>query len=135
MRVSELKAELKERQIDFSDCFDKDGLVDKVSPARLGLIKPSPPKAAPAPAPVNPDKPLGAAFGYDYGVETRQGEDMSMDDAFAAAGWTGEEAKSDPSQTDQSRSPGINRNFGDMGQSDFKKPYSGGGKKGKGRYG
>ena len=51
---------------------------------------------------------------------------MSMDDAFKAAGWTGEEP-SDPSKVDTQRSPGLNRNFGDISTTDFKKPYRGGG--------
>ena len=112
-KASEIKAELKELGVDFSDCFDKEGLADKLVWARVS--------AAPKPP------PRGAASGdFEFGVETRQGEDMSMDDAFKAAGWTGEEP-SDPSKVDTQRSPGLNRNFGDISTTDFKKPYRGGG--------
>ena len=114
MRVAQLKAELKERRIDIRDCFDKESLVDKLVQARAGLIS-----APPAPP------PRGAARGdFEFGAETKQGEeDGSMEDAFKAAGWTGEPA-GDPSKTDQARSPGLNRNFGDIDSSDFRKPYS-----------
>ena len=97
--------------------------------ARSGKIQPIPPPPAPP--------PKGAAkSGFEYGAETVQGsDDSSLEDAFKAAGWTGEEAK-DPNNVDTARSPGINRNFGDVPQSDFKKPYSGPGGAGrKGRYG
>jgi hypothetical protein len=40
----------------------------------------------------------------------------------------------DPSNVDTARSPGMSRNFGGVPQSDFKKPYSGGAGKKKGRY-
>ena len=54
MRAAEIKAELKERQIDFSDCFDKESLADKLDKARAGLIGPTPPPppaSSPAPPP------------------------------------------------------------------------------------
>jgi len=76
----------------------------------------------------------GAAKGdFEFGSESRQGEEDDMEAAFRAAGWTGGEAK-DPGNVDTARSPGMNRNFGDVAQSDFKKPYSGGAGKKKGRY-
>ena len=114
MRVKQIKEELKERRINYRDCFDKESLVDKLEQARAGLIE-----APPIPP------PRGAAKGgFEYGAESKQGEeDASMEDAFKAAGWTGKEA-GDPKKTDQARSPGLNRNFGDMDSGDFRKPYS-----------
>ena len=123
MRAAEIRAELKERQIDFTDCFDKESLADKLVKARAGLIQPTPPPA-PTPAPVP---------AYKNGAPLP--DNMTMEDAFKAAGWTGEESGKDPSNVDTARSPGLNRNFGDINQSDFKKPYTGGDKKRKGRYG
>lgn len=38
MRLSEIKAELKERNIDFSDCFDKESMVAKLTEARQNNI-------------------------------------------------------------------------------------------------
>ena len=122
MRASEIKAELKERRINFNDCFDKESLAAKLNDARAGIIKPPP-----------PPQPRGAARGFEFGAESRQGEDMSMDDVFAAAGWNGDDGK-DPTKVDTDRSPGLQRNFVDISQSDFKKPYTGGGGGRKGRY-
>mmetsp|Transcript_11170 Transcript_11170/g.24379 ORF Transcript_11170/g.24379 Transcript_11170/m.24379 type:complete len:245 (-) Transcript_11170:420-1154(-) len=126
MRAAQIKAELKERRIDFTDCFDKESLADKLIQARAGLIRPA-----------TVPTPRGAAKGaFEFGAESRQGEDdTSLDDAFKAAGWTGEAPK-DPSKVDEGRSPGLRRNFGDVPVSDFKKPYSsGGGEQKRGRYG
>ncbi|VEU39656.1 unnamed protein product [Pseudo-nitzschia multistriata] len=38
MRVSELKAELGERGVDFSDCFDKESMVEKLASARVNGV-------------------------------------------------------------------------------------------------
>lgn len=38
MRLSEIKAELKERKVDFSDCFDKESMVAKLADARANNI-------------------------------------------------------------------------------------------------
>ena len=38
MRLSEIKAELKERNVDFSDCFDKESMVSKLADARINNI-------------------------------------------------------------------------------------------------
>ena len=38
MRLSEIKSELKERKIDFSDCFDKESMVAKLTDARANNI-------------------------------------------------------------------------------------------------
>jgi len=38
MRLSEIKAELKERNVDFSDCFDKESMVSKLANARINNI-------------------------------------------------------------------------------------------------
>jgi len=38
MRLSEIKAELKDRKVDFSDCFDKESMVAKLTEARLNNI-------------------------------------------------------------------------------------------------
>ena len=121
MRASQIKAELQERRILFTDCFDKESLADKLCQARAGLISP-----IPEPPPPDPPRPRGAARGTGYGAQTRQGEDdnMSMEEAFKAAGWTGDEGK-DPSKVDQARSPGLNRNFGDIDRDSFRKPWSG----------
>ena len=51
----------------------------------------------------------------------KEGEDLSMDEAFEAAGWTGQ-AEAEP--VDLERSPGLNRNFVGMSSGDFKKPYT-----------
>ena len=132
MRAAQIKEELKERRIDFTDCFDKESLADKLVQARAGLISPMP-----APAPPTAPAPRGAAKGgFEFGAESRQGENMSMEDAFKAAGWTGEESGKDPNRVDEGRSPGLNRNFGDVSQADFRKPYTGGsGGQRRGRYG
>ena len=123
MRVAEIKAELLERQIDFSDCFDKDGVVDKLVKARAGLVQPRGAAVAPGGRAIpegaidgSINTPAGAAKGSEYGAETRLGEE-DMDAAFKAAGWTGEQA--DSASADTSRSPGMNRNFGSVPQSDF----------------
>ena len=42
MKVAEIKAELSMRKVDFSDCFDKESLVNKLQEARLsGKADPS----------------------------------------------------------------------------------------------
>ena len=125
MRVKQIKAELLERRIDFSDCFDKEGLEDKLVKARAGLISAPPPPSAPRPQ--SAPTMRGTAKGdFEFGAETRQGEEeQDLEDAFKAAGWTGEQSGSTP--VDTARSPGMNRNFGNVPQSDFKKPYSRGG--------
>ena len=115
MRAAQIKSELSQRGIDFRDCFDKDSLADKLAQARAGLL---------GPTPVRPTR--GAASGdFEFGAQTRIGEDdaASLEDAFKAAGWTGEPS-GDPSKVDEARSPGLNRNFADVDQADFKKPYS-----------
>ena len=126
MRVSQIKAELIELGVDFSDCFDKEGLTDKLFEARVGRSSSanSAEPAAPQRGPPVP-RPRGAANGnYEFGAETRVGEeDMSLDEAFKAAGWTGASSGT-PREVDQMRSPGLNRNFGDLDQADFKKPYT-----------
>ena len=123
MKASAIKAELKELRVGYRDCFDKEGLADKLVKVKTGVIKPPPIPT-----------PKGAAKGgFEFGQETRQGEDISMEDAFAAAGWTGEEKK-DPKQFDENRYRGMNRDFSSVDQSDFKKPYTGPPGR-KGRYG
>jgi len=134
MRASQIKDELRKRDIGFADCFDKESLADKLVQARMGLISPPPPPPPP-PTPPPAAPPRGAANGgFEYGFESRQDEDMSMEEAFRAAGWTGEKDKK-PAQVDTARSPGLQRNFGDVDVADFKKPYSGGGPGKKSRYG
>jgi len=118
MRASAVRSELKERRIDFSDCFDRESLVEKLTLARLGQIS--------APPTPNTAPPAGAAGGaFEFGAQSRQGEASSdsMEDAFRAAGWT-VQAAGDPTKVDTARSPGLKRNFGDVDISDFKKPYS-----------
>eukprot|EP00536_Pseudo-nitzschia_multiseries_P001876 jgi/Psemu1/301045/fgenesh1_kg.24_\ len=39
MRLSEIKAELKERNVNFSDCFDKESMVSKLAHARINNIQ------------------------------------------------------------------------------------------------
>lgn len=41
MRLSEIQAELKQRKISYSDCFDKESLVKRLKDARDGLVKAS----------------------------------------------------------------------------------------------
>ena len=38
MRLSEIKSELKERKVDFSDCFDKESMIEKLADARKNNI-------------------------------------------------------------------------------------------------
>ena len=117
MRVKEIKSELKEMRIKFSDCYDKESLVERLFGARAGTVKPMP----------SPGAPKGADF--EFGAQFVQGdasEAAAMEDAFRAAGWTGEEAGTDPSKVDETRSPGMNRYFADVAQKNFRKPYSGG---------
>ena len=114
MRASQIKAELRVRRIAFADCFDKESLVEKLRSARDGRISPPPP-------------PRGAARrgDFEFGAECRQGENgASMEDAFKAAGWTGQEARKSPSKVDEARSPGLNRNFAEVDRNDFLKSYS-----------
>ena len=82
MRVAQIRAELKERNIPFSDCFDKDGLVDRLRAARAGLVRPMevrPPAAQNAvrPPPAVYDHVYdqrGAGKGdFEFGAESRQG--------------------------------------------------------------
>ena len=42
MRVKEIKGELQDLNIDFSDCFDKESLVSRLQDAREGKVKPIP---------------------------------------------------------------------------------------------
>ena len=124
MRASQIREELKERRIGFGDCFDKEGLVERLAQARCGLVSPPPP--APAPS------MRGAAKGsFEFGTESRQGEDMDLEEAFRQAGWVPGQDKKDPNQVDTARSPGMARDFTQVDQSDFKKPFSGGGRKGR----
>ena len=41
MRVSEIKAELQQRSVDFTDCFDKESLVQRLQEARASPNQPS----------------------------------------------------------------------------------------------
>ena len=139
MSAGEIKEELTQRRISFGDCFDKDSLVDKLVKARAGLIRPSPPSAIqsavqPAAAPPSqPPSPQPERQGFQFGAETRQSDNMDMDDVFKAAGWNGG-GESDVHNVDSARSPGLKRNFGAMGTTDFRKPYTGGQPDRKGRY-
>ena len=93
---------------------------------------------------------------FEFGKETVQGaandKDL-MDEAFKAAGWTVRQAAAqthtdqahsaahgrgrtrqgtpatDPSKVDEVRSPGLNRNFGEIDRDEFRKPYSPGRRK------
>ena len=67
---------------------------------------------------------------FEFGTESRQGEDMDLEEAFRQAGWVPGQDKKDPNQVDTARSPGMARDFTQVDQSDFKKPFSGGGRKG-----
>lgn len=113
MRASQIKGELKERGIDFSDCFDQESLADKLVKVRAGMIE----------APL-PPRVVGAGKGnFDFGMESKQGQDKSMEDAFKAAGWTGTSSE-EVSNVDTARSPGLSRNFGAVDSKDFRKPYT-----------
>ena len=50
MRVAEIRDELKDLKIDFSDCFDKESLVLRLQDARTGKVVASPPDAVKAAA-------------------------------------------------------------------------------------
>lgn len=162
MATSQIRDELTDRNIDFSDCFDKDSLIERLTEARAGLIDiPPPADPSPPPAVSGPDDeqlvgrpgnvpphrwqngqkpteekarvgerqaptPRGAAKGtFEFGAETRQGDDDAamMEEAFRQAGWSGQ-ADTDPSQVDEARSPGLQRNFADVSSRDFRKPYT-----------
>ena len=43
MRVKEMQAELKERNISYADCFDKESLAKRLGEARDGIVKPPEP--------------------------------------------------------------------------------------------
>lgn len=139
MSAADIKEELTQRRISFDDCFDKESLVDKLVQARAGLIRSSPPSAAqpaaqPGAAPASrPPAPQPERQPFQFGAETRQSDNMDMDEVFKAAGWTGG-GESDVNNVDTARSPGLNRNFGALGTADFRKPYTGGTPGRKGRY-
>jgi len=121
MRLSEIKTELKNRRINFRDCFDKEGLVDRLVQARAGLVQPMPEPVEPTPS------WAGSSEHFDYGAESsatpgQDDHEDNMDAAFAAAGWTGQ--ADEPSVHDQQRSPGMKRNFSKIDNRDFKKPYN-----------
>jgi hypothetical protein len=122
MAPKAIKDELTERRVEFADCFDKESLADRLVKARMGLVSAAPPPPAP---------PSGPRPDYQSGVESRPGEEDDLEDAFKAAGWTG---NAEPSPVDTRRSPGLNRNFMDVPTSDFKKPYNPSAGR-KGRYG
>ena len=50
MRLGEIQAELKQRKVSYSDCFDKESLVKRLKDARDGLVKPSAEKESTSPA-------------------------------------------------------------------------------------
>eukprot|EP00548_Thalassiothrix_antarctica_P003465 CAMPEP_0194140184 /NCGR_PEP_ID=MMETSP0152-20130528/9762_1 /TAXON_ID=1049557 /ORGANISM="Thalassiothrix antarctica, Strain L6-D1" /LENGTH=245 /DNA_ID=CAMNT_0038838331 /DNA_START=58 /DNA_END=795 /DNA_ORIENTATION=+ len=117
MKLSEIKAELKQRRIDFSDCFDKEGIVEKLVQARNGLIDPMPEPTSQS------TTTQQSSNNFDFGAETQADDTSSMDDAFKAAGWTG--VGSDPPKpVDEARTPGMSRNFDNIDTDDFKKSFS-----------
>ena len=69
MRVAQIRAELKERNIPFSDCFDKDGLVDRLRAARAGLVRPM--EVRP-PAAQNAVRPPPAVYDHVYDQDSDQ---------------------------------------------------------------
>ena len=110
MRVPAIKAELAALGVDASTMFEKVDFVEALLKARLMKKAERPPR--------------GAAKDFEYGAQSRQGEGGGMEDAFKAAGWTGEEER-DPYNVDTARSPGLRRNFADVGRDDFRKPWTG----------
>lgn len=50
MRLGEIQAELKQRKVSYSDCFDKESLVKRLKDARDGLVKPSAEEESTSPA-------------------------------------------------------------------------------------
>ena len=50
MRLGEIQAELKQRKISYTDCFDKESLVKRLKDARNGLVKPSGEEESASPA-------------------------------------------------------------------------------------
>ena len=87
-------------------------------PSQPSSAQPAPPSLI---SPASPPHRRGQANNekFEFGAETRVGDDSSMDEAFKAAGWTGQGA-SDPSKVDTARSPGLSRNFGDIDVADFR---------------
>ena len=101
MRVAQIKAELNGRRIMYSDCFDKEGLVERLLAARSGLVRPM--QVRPSVPKNHVADQRGAAKGdFEFGVESRQGDEDDMDAAFRAAGWSGGEGAA---QTASAASP------------------------------
>ena len=67
MRIKEIKDELKDKGISFSDCFDKDSLVERLNDARSGKVckKETPNTAAAAPAAKQNSNSNTSAFDKD----------------------------------------------------------------------
>eukprot|EP00980_Cylindrotheca_fusiformis_P022659 scaffold9544_cov97-Cylindrotheca_fusiformis.AAC.2 len=124
MRVNEIKEELKELGVSFADCFDKESLVDKLAYARANP-RPRPPPT-PKRAPPSPRAaPSPSYSNVEFGAESDMNSDIGMD-VFAQAGWTEDQnSKKGMSPVDHDRSPGLNRNFDELGTDDFKQPYRG----------
>ena len=61
MRVKEMQAELKERNISYSDCFDKESLAKRLQEARDGIAKPEAETKAPVKEDAAVNKPETSA--------------------------------------------------------------------------
>ena len=128
MRVSEIKAELKERQVSFADCFDKESLAAKLIWARENPAPPKPKQQQRQPSRPSPQQRTAKPSppprqNIEFGAESDMDSDIDMD-VFKQAGWE-PEAKKGMSPVDHDRSPGLNRNFDEIPTDDFKKPYFG----------
>jgi thioredoxin 1 len=72
MRLSEIKSELKERNIDFSDCFDKESMVLKLAEARANNIDNWEEESPPSPS--SPNKAASdEAFDREKALEELKG--------------------------------------------------------------
>jgi predicted HTH domain antitoxin len=75
MKVSDIRAELKKLNIDFSDCFDKESLVTRLEDARKGKVKASKKEEVEKPTPV--EHPTSANKPSEPGIDML-GEVRSM---------------------------------------------------------
>jgi thiol-disulfide isomerase/thioredoxin len=61
MRVSEMREELKELGVDYSDCFDKESLMVRLQEAREGKVRPKAKAASPRPSETTREEEVPAA--------------------------------------------------------------------------
>ena len=75
MRLREIQSELKEMNISYADCFDRESLVKRLIEARDGLVEPSAP----------PPEKVGADAVGDHGTQTETTAPTADDTQTAAS--------------------------------------------------